>query len=41
LERHAVYLSSEEVVFHFEGRSAARQLADMIDDMVTSASFSA
>jgi hypothetical protein len=40
-ERHAVYLSSEEVVFHFEGRSAARQLADMIDDMVTSASFSA
>ena len=40
-ERHAVYLSSEEVVFLFEGRSAARQLADMIDEMVTSASFSA
>ena len=40
-ERHAVYLSSEEVVFLFEGRSAARQLADMIDEMVTSASFTA
>ena len=40
-ERHAVYLSSEEVIFLFEGQSAARRLADMIDDMVTSASFSA
>lgn len=40
-ERHAVYLSPEEVVFLFEGQSAARRLADMIDDMVTSASFSA
>jgi hypothetical protein len=40
-ERHAVYLSSEEVVFLFEGPSAARRLADMIDDMVTSASFGA
>jgi hypothetical protein len=40
-ERHAVYLSSEEVVFLFEGPSAARRLADMIDDMVSSASFSA
>jgi hypothetical protein len=40
-ERHAVYLSTEEVVFLFEGPSAARRLADMIDDMVTSASFSA
>ena len=40
-ERHAVFLSSEEVVFLFEGPSAARRLADMIDDMVTSASFSA
>ncbi len=39
-ERHAVYLSSEEVIFLFEGPSAARRLADMIDDMVTSASFS-
>jgi hypothetical protein len=40
-ERHAVYLSSEEVVFLFEGPSAARRLADMIDDMVASASFGA
>ena len=40
-ERHAVYLSSEEVIFLFEGPSAARRLADTIDDMVTSASFSA
>jgi hypothetical protein len=40
-ERHGVYLSSEEVVFFFEGPSAARRLADMIDDMVTSASFGA
>jgi hypothetical protein len=40
-ERHAVYLSAREVVFFFEGPSAARQLANMVDDMVTSASFSA
>jgi hypothetical protein len=40
-ERHSVYLSSEEVVFVFEGPAVARRLADMIDDMVTSASFSA
>ena len=40
-ERHAVFLSSEEVIFLFEGPSAARRLADTIDDMVTSASFSA
>ena len=40
-ERHAVYLSSEEVVFLFEGPSAARRLAATIDDMVSSASFSA
>jgi hypothetical protein len=40
-ERHAVFLSSEEVVFLFEGSSAARRLADMVDDMVTSASFGA
>ena len=40
-ERHGVYLSSEEVVFVFEGPSAARHLADMINTMVTSASFSA
>ena len=40
-ERHGVYLSSEEVVFLFEGPSAARRLADMINDMVTSAPFGA
>jgi hypothetical protein len=40
-ERHSVYLSSTEVVFLFEGSAAARRLADVIDDMVTSASFSA
>jgi hypothetical protein len=40
-ERHAVYLSSEEVVFVFEGPSAARRLAEMIDDMVKSDSFGA
>jgi hypothetical protein len=39
--RHAVYLSSGEIVFVFEGPSAARRLADMIDDIVTSASFGA
>jgi hypothetical protein len=40
-ERHGVYLSSDEVVFLFEGPSAGRRLANMIDGMVTSASFSA
>jgi hypothetical protein len=38
-ERHTVYLSSEEVVFIFEGPSAARRLADMVDEMVSSESF--
>jgi hypothetical protein len=40
-ERHAVYLSAGEVVFLFEGPTAARRLANIVDDMVTSASFSA
>jgi hypothetical protein len=40
-ERHAVYLSAREIVFLFEGPSAAHRLASMVDDMVTSASFSA
>jgi hypothetical protein len=40
-ERHAVYLSAGEAVFLFEGSSAARRLADVLDDMVTSAAFSA
>jgi hypothetical protein len=39
--RLAVYLSPGEVIFHFEGRGAAQKLADVIDDMVVSASFSA
>ena len=37
----AVYLSPGEVIFHFEGKDAAQKLADLIDDMVVSASFSA
>jgi hypothetical protein len=40
-ERHAVYLSANEAVFVFEGSAAGRRLAEMVDDMVTSASFSA
>jgi hypothetical protein len=40
-ERHAVYLSAEEVVFLFEGQSVGRRLAEVVDDMVASASFSA
>jgi hypothetical protein len=40
-DRHGVYLSAEEVVFAFEGPSAARRLADMINDMVNSAPFGA
>ena len=40
-DRLAVYLSPREVIFHFEGRDAAQRLADVIDDMVVSASFSA
>jgi hypothetical protein len=39
-DRLAVYLSPGEVVFHFEGEGAAQKLADVIDDMVVSASFS-
>jgi hypothetical protein len=40
-EAHSVYLSPGEVVFVFEGEMAAQKLAGVIDDMVTSASFSA
>jgi hypothetical protein len=40
-DRLAVYLSPGEVIFHFEGEGAAQKLADVIDDMVVSASFSA
>jgi hypothetical protein len=40
-DRVAVYLSPGEVIFTFEGRDAARRLADVVDDMVVSASFSA
>jgi hypothetical protein len=40
-DRLAVYLSPREVIFHFEGRGAAQKLADVIDDMVVSASFGA
>ena len=40
-DRLAVYLSPGEVIFHFEGRDAAQKLADVIDDMVVSASFGA
>jgi hypothetical protein len=40
-DRLAVYLSPGEVIFYFEGRGAAQKLADVIDDMVVSASFSA
>lgn len=40
-DRLAVYLSPCEVIFHFEGKGAAQKLADVIDDMVVSASFSA
>jgi hypothetical protein len=40
-DRLAVYLSPGEVVFRFEGRGAAQKLADVLDDMVVSASFSA
>lgn len=39
--RLAVYLSPGEVIFHFEGKDAAQKLADVIDDMVVSASFGA
>jgi hypothetical protein len=39
--RLAVYLSSGEVVFHFEGIGATEKLGAVIDDMVVSASFSA
>jgi hypothetical protein len=40
-DRLAVYLSPGEVIFHFEGKGAAQKLADVVDDMVVSASFSA
>lgn len=40
-ERHRVFLSPEEVIFMFEGPDATRRLAEMVDDMVVSASFSA
>jgi hypothetical protein len=40
-DRLAVYLSPGEVIFHFEGSGAAQKLADVIDNMVVSASFSA
>jgi hypothetical protein len=40
-ERHAVYLSASEVVFLFEGASAGRRLAGLVDDMETSAFFGA
>jgi hypothetical protein len=40
-ERNAVYLSDREAIFLFEGAEAGRKLADVVDDMVTSASFSA
>lgn len=40
-ERHTVYLSATEVFFLFEGAEAGRRLANVVDDMVTSASFSA
>ena len=40
-DRVAVYLSPGEVIFHFEGKGAAQKLADVVDDMVVSASFSA
>jgi hypothetical protein len=39
-DRLAVYLSPGEVVFHFEGKGAAQKLANVLDDMVVSASFS-
>jgi hypothetical protein len=39
-DRIAVYLTSSEVAFRFEGEGAAHKLAAVIDDMVVSASFS-
>ena len=39
-DRLAVYLSPGEVIFHFEGKGAAQKLANVVDDMVVSASFS-
>lgn len=41
LQSHGVYLSGGEVVFLFEGTGAVRRLSDLVNDVVTSASFSA
>ena len=38
-ERHAVFVSASEVVFLFEGAAVGRRLAELVDDMVTSAFF--
>jgi hypothetical protein len=40
-DRLAVYLSPGEVVFQFEGEGGRQKVAEVIDDMVVSASFSA
>jgi len=40
-ERHAVYLSDDEVVFLFEGNGIDRRVRELINDPVRSASFSA
>ncbi len=37
--RHAVYLSSGDVVFLFEGPEAGRRVSDLVNDQVTSAFF--
>ena len=41
LDEHAVYLSSDEAVFVFEGAEAEFAVHDIVDDPVRSASFSA
>jgi hypothetical protein len=38
--RHAVYLSTTDVVFLFEGPEAGRRLAELVNDPATSAFFS-
>jgi hypothetical protein len=40
-ERHAVYLSTREVIFFFEGPEASRRVADIANDNATSAFFTA
>ncbi len=40
-ERHAVYLSGDEVVFVFEGPGAEYLVQDIVNDPVRSARFSA